>query len=241
MKRSLKIILIIIFIVIAIYVVYENIILPRLPRVGGIIVAKDNKTIALKDSLDSTERSCILKIEKSPIIKDVDGRKIDISDLNIGDKIFATYGKVQSIYATNPPSFSNIKFIQVEESNKDNHIPEDKLIYNNFIINQFQFEKDYIALGLYMLDEYLNDYLPSNCSIIQNTNNEDIEKIAIDTSHISLKKESEYEIEIDIDIDTYNLVNELEIGKYIFIFENEELGIIKIPFEKSYDGIFSDH
>ena len=90
-----------------------------------------------------------------------------------------------------------------------------------------------------MLDEYLNDYLPSNCSIIQNTNNEDIEKIAIDTSHISLKKESEYEIEIDID--TYNLVNELEIGKYIFIFENEELGIIKIPFEKSYDGIFSDH
>ncbi len=242
MKKSLKIILIIVFIIVVIYITYENIILPRLPRVEGIIVAKDNKTITLKDSVDSTERSYILNIGKKPIIKDIDGRKINISDLNIGDIIFATYGregrKMASMVATNPPSISGVKLVQVKESNKDGHISEGELSYNKFVITKFQFEKNYIALGIDLIDKFPNDYLTGNCSIIQNE--QSMKKITIEPTKISLKKESNNEIEIDIDTD--NLINELEIGKYIFIFENEELGLIKIPFEKNINGtIISNH
>ncbi len=245
-KGIIKAILIIVLIIIAIYVTYEKIILPRLPGVRGIIVAKDDKTITLKSSVDSTERSCILKIEKNPIIKDVGGRKIDISDLNIGDKIHATYGREgeveMSMYATNPPTYSDIKFIQVEESNQDKHIPEEELTYNKFIITKFEFENNYITLNTYMLDDYPYDYLSGNCRIVKKgINDQDTEEKIIDSTQISLKKRSDHDLEININFDTYNLINELKTGKYIFIFESDELGLIKIPFEKIRGGIISNH
>ena len=141
-----------------------------------------------------------------------------------------------------PPTLNNIKLIQVVESNKDNHMSNDELSYNNFIITKFQFENDCITLGIDMVNEYSEDYLSGNCRIIQKNetiNNGNIENITIEPSQISFRKLSKCDIEININ--TYGLTNELERGKYIFIFENEELGVIKIPFEKTYDGIVSDY
>ena len=87
-KRVIIVTLILVILFIILYVVYQEISLALLPNVTGIVVDKNDKTITIKESVDTTQISYELCIEnEKPKVKNINGKEINLSSLNIGDNL----------------------------------------------------------------------------------------------------------------------------------------------------------
>ena len=187
-------------------------------------------------------------IASNTTIKDINGEEIQVSELNLGDKIYITYeDKVmkEDIYYY-PQSLYNIKSIEVVEDNSDNHLTEDDLSYNNFELTGIEFRKDRILFDVKNLhtEKFPNDFSSTICKIMKKANDgtKNVEEaLSINPTAISsangYSSSSGYS-EGEIKIAVPDLEEELETGEYIFRFENEELGLIKIPFKITELGLY---
>ena len=144
MKKKLKVLLLIVFFIallIMIFVIY-NLIKKQNDSefyeldVTGIIVKNDNEEIFIKNSVDTTNISYSINLGKNKAtIKNINGKKINYSKLNIGDKIKIFYKKEKSqiLIADTVKQIENIKLIQVIEDNGDNHITKEDIRFSNFL------------------------------------------------------------------------------------------------------------
>ncbi len=251
MKNKLRIIIIVLLVLVVLcalmYVIYESIYLSKLPFVTGIIVYKDNEEITLKSSVDTTELEYILDIKNDKMkVKDINGKEISISNLNIGDTIKALYkvkNKVDFAIGYHPEKINNIKMIKVIGDNSDNHMTEDDLSYNYYLSQLSLSNEKKLALivnetnGNYPIKNFFSDEI--KIKIVKKEDNEQ-EKIVkqYETSEISYNKlldETEYKITIN-SANYFELEDELEVGKYVLRIENKKGDIIKIPFEINKSG-----
>lgn len=236
MKNKLKFIIIVILIVIiisfiAIYVIYKN----SMTYKVGIIIYKEGENIILKNSVDTTAKSCAFSTKENATIKDINGKKINFSDLNVGDTIKILYKKKMKSISVYPETIENIKLIQVIEDNSDGHLTEYDLSYNDFLIYGITFEKDSIRFTIttadrMRLDKIPNDYSSTECSIVEKADNVKY----IDSDAILSNKLQDGSVKITINVP--NLTEGMDKGKYVFKFSNKELGLIKIPFEINQSG-----
>ncbi len=271
MKKKSKIILatlVLIISLILIYIVYQNIkefiteqeINKELNEVvtahaTGIVVAKtrdkhdnrDTTSITLKEREDSTRMSYRFGIASNTTIKNINGEEIQVSELNLGDKIYITYEDkvMKEMIYTYPKPLYNIKSIEVLEDNSDNHLTEDDLSYNNFELTGIEFRKDRISFLVRSLhtEKFPNDYSSTICKIVKKANDgtKNVEEIlSIDPTVISSENEYSSSNYSDgkIKIAVPDLEEELETGEYILRLENEELGLIKIPFKITASGLY---
>ena len=266
MKKKSKIIILaalaLIVSLILIYIVHQNIEKSKLEKelnefvtahATGMVVSKtrynkDITRITLKEREDSTRMTYRFSIASNTTIKDINGEEIQVSELNLGDKIYITYeDKVmkEDIYYY-PQSLYNIKSIEVVEDNSDNHLTEDDLSYNNFELTGIEFRKDRILFDVKNLhtEKFPNDFSSTICKIMKKANDgtKNVEEaLSINPTAISsangYSSSSGYS-EGEIKIAVPDLEEELETGEYIFRFENEELGLIKIPFKITELGLY---
>ena len=248
MKIKLKNIIIVILILaifcVLMYITYEKIYLSKLPFVTGIIVYKDNEKITLKSSADTTELECNLDIKNDKMkVKDINGKEINISNLNIGDTIKALYkveNKVDFAIGYHPKKINNIKIIKVIEDNSDNHMTEDDLSYNYYLSQLSLSDEKNLAFivnetnGNYPIKNFFSSDI--EIKIVKKEENEQERIIKqYKSSEIFYKKyidDSSYKITIN-STKYFELEDELEEGKYVLRIENENGDIIKIPFEKN--------
>ena len=236
-NNSLIIIFLLTILLIIIFLVYYLIKSTYSIKIG-IVVEKNDKKIFIKNSTDSTIISYELNLkENSSSFYDVEGKKIDFSNLNIGDKIKVTYKKKEMLDLVNsfPTIIKDIKSVQVIDNNVDKHLTEEDLMYNyfyikftnpsdgklSFIIDSINFEK-FSTEGLTMkIVKKINNNKPENIEIKQ-----------FESSEISY---SEYiDNMLKIVVNNFNfteLERGLEKGEYIISIQNSKAEIIKIPFE----------
>ena len=236
-NNSLIIIFLLTILLIIIFLVYYLIKSTYSIKIG-IVVEKNDKKIFIKNSTDSTIISYELNLkENSSSFYDVEGKKIDFSNLNIGDKIKVTYKKKEMLDLVNsfPTIIKDIKSVQVIDNNVDKHLTEEDLMYNyfyikftnpsdgklSFIIDSINFEK-FSTEGLTMkIVKKINNNKPENIEIKQ-----------FESSEISY---SEYiDNMLKIIVNNFNfteLERGLEKGEYIISIQNSKAEIIKIPFE----------
>lgn len=253
MKNKLRIIIIVLLVLIVLcalmYVIYEKIYLSKLPSVTGIIVYKDNEEITIKSSVDTTELEYNLDIENDKMkVKDINGKEISISNLNIGDTIKALYkveNNVDFALAYHPEKINNIKIIKVIEDNSDNHMTEDDLSYNYYVTQLSLSNEKNLAFIVYETNgNYpIKTFFSSDIEIKIVKKEENDQKIIVKhykSSEISYKKyidDRGYKITID-NANFFELEDELEEGKYVLRIENKNGDIIKIPFKKNQSGSF---
>ncbi len=246
MKKKLKIILIVLLVLVVLcalmYVIYEN--LSKIHSVTGIIVYKNNDRITLKSSVDTTELEYILNvINDKPKVKDINGKKISVSNLNIGDTINAIYkveNDVNIDSSSHPKIIDNIKLIKAIEDNSDNHMTEDDLSYNHYITQLSLSNGKNLSFIVYETNENypIKNFFSSDIEIKIVKKEENNQKIIVKhykSSEISYQKyidEKRYKITID-NANYFELEDELEEGKYILRIENANGDIIKIPFERN--------
>ena len=242
-KIIITILLAIILLLIIAYLMYQNVYLSSLPSETGIIVKKDDKEIILKDSKDTTKISYIISTEKdTPIIKDVSGKKINYSNLNVGDEIRINYKNEQDVDLLSQNTINNIKLIQVIEDNSDNHMTKDDLSYNYYSATLYNYVEKILNFCVsetnsnYPIDDFFSTDVKIKITKKDNDSTEQIIK-QYESSEITCKKylESEYIIVLN-NVLYSELQDELEIGKYILRIENENEGVIKIPFEKNEEN-----
>ena len=236
-NNSLIIIFLLTILLIIIFLVYYLIKSTYSIKIG-IVVEKNDKKIFIKNSTDSTIISYELNLkENSSSFYDVEGKKIDFSNLNIGDKIKVTYKKKEMLDLVNsfPTIIKDIKSVQVIDNNVDKHLTEEDLMYNyfyikftnpsdgklSFIIDSINFEK-FSTEGLTM-------------KIVKKINNNKPENIEIKHFESSEISYSEYiDNMLKIVVNNFNfteLERGLEKGEYIISIQNSKAEIIKIPFE----------
>ena len=236
MKKKYRILIIILLILIilliSIYVVHQNKALSKMPHVTGIIVSKKEYNgkyeILIKKNVEVTEISYEIRLEKKPIVKNINGKRISIDKLNIGDTINITYE--ECIYVTRS-RLENVKLIQVTEDNSDGHMSEEDLKYHAFYVSFMSFTKDSISFWIERGDKELpDDLLSTNCKIVKKIENSKYMDIKyIESSAISYEnKKSNTDAKILINIPDFR--NELEIGDYILVFDNPQIGLIRLPF-----------
>ena len=203
----------------------------------GIIVNIDDKIITIKNSIDTTEIKYEIYLdEKEPKVKNINGKKIELSNLNIGDKIKVEYRQYDYKIAYTPPRIYNVKSIQVIEDNSDNHLTKDDLSYNYYTVNYFISNGEELGLKINSKN-FLSDEI--KVSIIEKDSdigNENQEIRHFENSELSLK---EYEIgsaDIILNNFKYKELENLKIGEYILRIENGKEDTIKIPFEINKSG-----
>ena len=233
-KNIIVIILIIIILGFIAYSIYWK--LPNSLIKTGIIVSNENGKVIVKSSVDTTKIDFIFYENNDIKVKNIDGKRIDISDLNIGDKIKVNYKeeKIKRALHIFPTEIKNIKLIEKIESNNDNHFTEDDLLYNNFEIYTNFKSKDSITLIINQYSDDIEGSLPINLEAkILKISNENT------SEYIEIKQYNDDEIsyniftkfESNIEIQNKNDEMNLEIGKYVLRIEGDKLGVIKVPFE----------
>ena len=246
MKNKLRVIIIVLLVLVVLcalmYVIYEKTYLSKLHSITGIIVYKDNDEITLKSSVDTTELEYILNVKNDkPKVKDINGKKISISNLNIGDTINAIYIENDVIFYSNfYPKIGNIKLIKVIEDNSDNHMTEDDLNYNYYATQLSLSNGKNLAFIVYETNENypIKNFFLSDIEIKIVKKEENNQKRIVKhykSSEISYQKhidERRYKITID-NANYFELEDELEEGKYVLRIENANGNIIKIPFERN--------
>ena len=203
----------------------------------GIIVNIDDKIITIKNSIDTTEIKYEIYLdEKEPKVKNINGKKIELSNLNIGDKIKVEYRQYDYKIAYTPPRIYNVKSIQVIEDNSDNHLTKDDLSYNYYTVNYFISNGEELGLTINSKN-FLSDEI--KISIIEKGNNAGIENQEIrhfENSELSLKEYESGSVDIILNNFKYKELENLKIGKYILRIENGKEDTIKIPFEINKSG-----
>ena len=246
MKKKLKIIIIVVLVLAVLcalmYVICEKIYLSKLPSVTGIIVYKDNESIILKNSIDTTQIKYNLEIRDDKMkVKDINGKEISISNLNIGDTISAIYKIEQEVIFENPYGIiNNIEIIKVIEDNGDNHMTEDDLRYNHYSAQISLSNEKNLAIIVYenntnypIKNFFSNEIEIKIVKKEENGQQREIKKY--ESSEISYNKyidDKMYKITIN-SAKYFELRDELEVGKYVLRIENKNGDIIKIPFEKN--------
>ena len=242
-KIIITVLLAIILLLIIAYLLYQNVYLSSLPSETGIIVKKDDNEVMIKYSEDTTTISCKLDVEKNkPVIKNIDGKRINYSDLNIGDKIKINYIDRKDKVDYTPEIINNIKLIKVVEDNSDNHMTEEELNYNYFFTKLLNPTEGKLTLSVKQTntDYPIDNFFSSDITVkILKKDDDNTEKIIerFEFSDITYDKNIESEYTIILDKVIYDeLQKELEIGKYILKIENENGDFIKIPFEKNEEN-----
>ena len=211
--------------------------LSLLSSTTGIIVKIDDDIVTIKNSIDTTEiKYHIYLEEKEPKIKNINGKKIKLSDLNIGDKIEVKYKQYEYKIAYIPPRIFNVRSIQVIEDNSDNHLTKDDLSYNYYTVNYFISNGEELGLTINSKN-FLSDEI--KISIIEKGNNAGIENQEIrhfENSELSLKEYESGSVDIILNNFKYKELENLKIGKYILRIENGKEDTIKIPFEINESG-----
>lgn len=240
MKSRLKNILIVTLILAILAVVTYTVCIyyiSLLNNTVGIIVKINDKVITIKDSTDTTEIKYEIYLEeKEPKIKNINGKKIELSDLNIGDKIKIEYKQYDYKIAYIPQRIYNVKSIQVIEDNSDNHLEKDDLIYNYYTASYFISDGEELGLTINSKN-FLSDEI--KVSIIEKDDNAEIENQEIrhfENSELSLKEYESGSVDIILNNFKYKELENLKIGKYILKIDNGKEDIIKIPFEINKSG-----
>ena len=248
MKKKLKVLLLIVFFIallIMIFVIY-NLIKKQNDSefyeldVTGIIVKNDNEEIFIKNSVDTTNISYSINLGKNKAtIKNINGKKINYSKLNIGDKIKIFYKKEKSqiLIADTVKQIENIKLIQVIEDNGDNHITKEDIRFSNFLGYFITPTKGKITLKLYPVNvNYtIENFLSKGIKIkiikkADENDNEDKEIKQFESNEITCRKMLDIEYNIILDTYSFSDMKNLNIGKYQLKIENTNGEIIILPF-----------
>ena len=243
MKNKLRNVIVIMFIIIILgfiaYSIYWKI--PNSLTRTGIIASKENGKVIVKSSVDTTEIDFVFYENNNIKVKNTDGKRIDISGLNIGDKIKVNYKeeKMKRLLHIFPEEIKNIKLIEKIESNSDNHFTEEDLLYNNFEFFATINPKGSITIEIGRYLEDIEESLPMNleAKILKRSNentSEYIEMKQYNSDEISYKIYTKFDS--NIEIQNKNDEMNLEIGKYVLRIEGDKIGVIKVPFEINKSG-----